>query len=572
MRKYLVVSIWLAALVAASVSLCYAQATTADVAATKAAAFATALNLPWGDETQTVLRQNVNQARKAEWVTTYGSFSSIGVDQRTGAVVSAVDYSEVMAHTAAQAPAKLDQAAAIARAQDIITRAGLITAANLGTPEVKLQQDSQGVWRFAVKYPCVYQGIPYEYGCVTVLVAAEDGKLLALSSAINVPVPASTTATVDEKTATTSALGYAAKLTPDTSSATASAKLMIVAPNSYWNAWGLGAKEDSTVARTAWVVTATQNGAQLIFWIDAADGRLLGGTQSMGAVVHPASALLARRHGPRRPPPAFGLRPPRRRPPPRHHRPPPLPPPPPLSRLTIFLRRVQKPTSAPSLDFKSRISINPSADPPRTLSSPFLVHFHHKAHSHVQIIRPHFRTMYENVRAKNSTKNPTLPQEARRSFDPLENRQFVQKCPILLSAPRRPNKRRSHPWAAPPASSFYLLPFYFCLLLPPPTPTPTRPRLPRPTACPTTCSRSAISSRRSRSHSSVRSVLASISVSSSWSFIMRAPPASHRGSTFRTCSPVVAPDQGMTTAATPRAASSATVDDPPRVIIRSAAA
>jgi len=291
MRKHMLIAIWFAALVVGSLSACYGQAPTAEVAATKAAAFAAALNMPWGEETQTVLHENVNPARKAEWVTTYGSFSSIGVDRRTGAIVSAVDYSAGMAHIAAQAPAKLDEAAATARAQDIITRAGLAAVANLGAPEVQLQQHAHepDAWRFAVKYPVQYQGIPYEYGCVTVLLAAEDGKMLALSSAIDVPVPASTTASVDEKTANESALGYASKLSPSAEPGTASAKLMIVVPNSYWVSSGLGASEDATIARTVWVVTVEQAGGQLIFWIDAADGRLLGGTQSRGGVARPAS-------------------------------------------------------------------------------------------------------------------------------------------------------------------------------------------------------------------------------------------------------------------------------------------
>ncbi len=351
MPNRMLVLVWLVCLIGGSLSLAHAQVDTAKDAATKAAAFATAQNMPWGDDIQTVLRQNVNAARKAEWVTTYGNLASVGVDQRTGAVVCAVDFSEVTAHVTAKAPAKLDQAAALTRAQDIVTRAGLTSVANLGTPDVQLQQADPDAWRFAIKYPLLYQGLPYEYGCVTVMLAAEDGKLLALSSAIDVPVPASTAATVDQNAATTSAVGYAAKVAPAMASPQTSAKLMIVAPNSYWNAWGLGAKEDGTVARTAWVVTAKQNGGELIFWIDAADGLLLGGTQSLrrGSPPGPRRGLAPRGHS--RPPPPHWLRPARRRRPPRHRRPRPLPPPPPPHRrLKIFpTQGAGAPPPAPSL-------------------------------------------------------------------------------------------------------------------------------------------------------------------------------------------------------------------------------
>ena len=146
-------------------------------------------------------------------------------------------------------------------------------------------------------FPQQYQGISYENG-VVVCITAEDGKLIYLSAGLDAPAPASTAVTVDENAAKTSALAYANQLAPAAAgAATSMAKLVIVLPNSYWTGKGLGAREDSTVAHVAWVVTESISGNDLIFWIDAADGRLLGGTQSLGALaaLAPSASTI---HGP----------------------------------------------------------------------------------------------------------------------------------------------------------------------------------------------------------------------------------------------------------------------------------
>jgi len=276
-------------LVTITPALC--QAPKAEDAMSKATAFAAALAMPWGEDTQAALREDVNAARKAEWRVTFGTFASVGVDPRTGRITSAADYSGGLAHAMAKAPPNLDNAAALAHATEILKLAGLADAAQWGSPDVALQEEAPGVWRFAVKFPCQYQGIPYRYGCATVLLAAEDGKLLVLSTALDLPIPASTAVLVKEEAASESALTYASKVSSSPEAGTASAKLMIVTPNSYWVSKGLGATEDSTIARTAWVVTVEQAGRQFMFWMDAADGRLLGGTQSKGLVEMSAPRL-----------------------------------------------------------------------------------------------------------------------------------------------------------------------------------------------------------------------------------------------------------------------------------------
>lgn len=258
-----------------------AEAATAEAATARAADFATGLTMPWAESTEAVLRENINPARKAEWVVKCGAFSSVGVDPRTGRITSAVDYSAALTHALTPAPVKLDKAAAVARATDILTRAGLLQAVDAKAPEVRFHESDPGAWRLSVKFPCVYQGIPYQYGGATVLLGANDGAFLALSSAVDVAPPADTTVTVDEKAAADSALALSARVSASDEPVTASATLMIVVPNSFWITAGVGAKEDGTVARTAWVVTVSKGERLLVFWIDAADGRVLGGTRCL---------------------------------------------------------------------------------------------------------------------------------------------------------------------------------------------------------------------------------------------------------------------------------------------------
>jgi hypothetical protein len=131
----------------------------------------------------------------------------------------------------------------------------------------------------------MHTGIPFNRGGVGVMLSAADGRLLALSSGLDIAPPESVTVSVPEESATAAAITYASHLDSSSQPAETQAELRIVVPNSYWARRGLGEEIAEPGSRVAWVVELREaEGHYRIFWIDAADARLLGGTQSKSAV------------------------------------------------------------------------------------------------------------------------------------------------------------------------------------------------------------------------------------------------------------------------------------------------
>ena len=66
----------------------------------------------------------------------------------------------------------------------------------------------------------------------------------------------------------------------------ATAELKVVHPNDYWTKHPLTHLRYDSPTRLAWAVTLTQgqagHGYEMIVWVDATDGEVLGGTQSSG--------------------------------------------------------------------------------------------------------------------------------------------------------------------------------------------------------------------------------------------------------------------------------------------------
>jgi hypothetical protein len=259
--------------------------------AERAAAFAAQVGMPWGEPTGSEVRDNANDARKAEVVVNYHDFASIGVDPNRGVITSAVDYAAVTEHAASPAEAKLDNAAALSRAQEIVKAAGLEGVLDWEKPTVKLQESSPGVFRYTVTWRPTYKGIPYDLVGAAVMLSAVDGRMLALSTALDVTPPASVEVLVPKDTAVQSAVELVSKADARFVLEEETAELRVVIPNSYWSRYGLGENVSTDLSRVAWVVDLRGKGRSLVFWVDAADGNLLGGTESKGTVstASPAS-------------------------------------------------------------------------------------------------------------------------------------------------------------------------------------------------------------------------------------------------------------------------------------------
>jgi hypothetical protein len=247
--------------------------------------------MPWGEGTTAALREDISQSRTAEWEVAFHDFATIGIDPSRGVVTSAVDYSAVAEHEAAKEPPVLDEQAAVACGTEIIRLAGLEGAATLEAPTVALQECSPGVYRYTICWRMMHQGIPYDIGGVQVMLSAADGRLLVLSSGLDVPAPPRVSVATTETSAAAAAVDYALRAGSPFEPAEVDTELRIVLPNAYWSHWGLGPEALDAGSRAAWVTMVRDDrGRVRVFWIDAETGTLLGGSQSLDALPAAAAA------------------------------------------------------------------------------------------------------------------------------------------------------------------------------------------------------------------------------------------------------------------------------------------
>jgi len=255
----------------------------AEDAKRRAAAFAQALWLPWDGPAEVTLRKDVTPTRPAEWLVACPGQASLGLDPRTGAVLSAVAYANDPRYGASPLQTK---EMAIPRASAMLVRAGLSDKATYAMPQAEFRPVDPGGPRWFVRFPLQYHGIVYEDGGVTVEFTPGQGKLASLAAGLDVLVPRDTTVKIAKDSALQSARTFVSKVGAQHAvPLKLSAALRIVVPNSHWAPRGLGAQESRAASRVAWVVTAQARPAQeavsreYAFWIDAADGRLLGGSE-----------------------------------------------------------------------------------------------------------------------------------------------------------------------------------------------------------------------------------------------------------------------------------------------------
>jgi len=270
-------------LLLAALGPAYGEALSADQAKSKAAEFAKALSLPWGDTIEVALRENISTSRRAEWQAKFGRFSYVGVSLN-GVVTSAADFSQAETHSAAKAPPELKEAEAAARASEIVTLAGIPQVASLSSPRITLEHGTPGASEFRVLYDREYKGIPFEQCGVDICLAGDTGAMLWLSTGLDVPNPDSTEVKFGEQEAKDSAIKDLAVVAPSRQVTDISSTLKIVLPNSYWASQEVGEQEDATKSRVAWVVSLTTADGIFVFWIDAQDGRVLGGARSGGRI------------------------------------------------------------------------------------------------------------------------------------------------------------------------------------------------------------------------------------------------------------------------------------------------
>jgi hypothetical protein len=270
---------------------------------------AAALGWSYGEPTSAVLRE-VDLPNSRRWEVDFSEAASVNIDPDSGEILALTDFSgsnELRAST--EEDRKISQEAAREVAEAALDL--------LGRPEgIAFEKSYQGsphtpAWVFL--WTRTFNGIPYLYDKLQIRISPLDGRVLGYGRQfISAPPPSADTKISEEDAIALARKAAATLQTAGSVSATSSAVLRVVQPNDYWgkqpngHAWHKGAP-----SQVAWVVRIAQDDKEhdyqelwdnqveyREFWVDAADGRLLGGSEAGGAGSPITPAKPAAQTGP----------------------------------------------------------------------------------------------------------------------------------------------------------------------------------------------------------------------------------------------------------------------------------
>jgi hypothetical protein len=277
---------------AAFAGTCTPDTVDATTAKQTAAAFAEAVDLPWAaDQVETSEKLDAGRyGDRHHFVLKYFGFTEIAVDATDGAIVNVQNRSAVTQFLAEPTRVKLTEEEALARA-DQIAQAMAISVGDTAFRDVKLNEftaDEHYMWQ--VRWHRMCANIPYDSDGAIVMLDPETGNLLGAGKAFWARPPASTEVKIDSDEALSIARQQAAALALQETDLPPSVELRVVQPNNYWDLAEPVEIPHTGFSRVAWVVTFSVPSAlggpdavaHTVFWIDAADGRLLGGARSGG--------------------------------------------------------------------------------------------------------------------------------------------------------------------------------------------------------------------------------------------------------------------------------------------------
>ncbi|MDO8586608.1 MAG: hypothetical protein Q7T82_06165 [Armatimonadota bacterium] len=191
----------------------------------------------------------------------------LSIDMRSGSITYASSgRGYTKPKTSISAAKALDQAKRYAKA------AGL----SLAGRKADVVQPSQVVFR---RY---YRGHPFMDDTITMMIYSGDGSLKSLNSGKACPLPASTLANINKRDSERNCrrilTGQRLQL-----GRVLSQRLMIVQPNNYWGgSWLAKRGEEQGFSKLAWVIRFERlpgGGHFAEGWVDAANGRVIGGVQ-----------------------------------------------------------------------------------------------------------------------------------------------------------------------------------------------------------------------------------------------------------------------------------------------------
>ena len=243
------------------------------------AAFAARESLPYGDDvTVNYMGPDKNAPRQPTWNVSWHRFSEFDVDANTGAIASW----SVLSVAGQGAGSLISPETAAKSAEEALRAMGLPADAVFD----KTTLPRRG---FVAAYSLFWkrvtpEGVPFMYDGAYVQVNPLTGKVWSAWILWSSRLPDNPKATLSKEQAIAIAKKVAASRPISKEFTATESELKVVHPNEYWSGSPIVPRYDSPT-RTAWIVTLSsppQFGGFLVYWVDATDGKILGGTQSKG--------------------------------------------------------------------------------------------------------------------------------------------------------------------------------------------------------------------------------------------------------------------------------------------------
>jgi len=146
-------------------------------------------------------------------------------------------------------------------------------------------QYAQDSYQWYVRFRRVYDGYPYYFNGILVILNPEDASLIGFGCNLSALKPLSTDVKVDKAAAVECARTYMAEMGYGIGMPTF-AELLIVQPDDYWEYIDTGdMAEPQDIAQLAWVLRFNAPWDVTEVWVDAENGNVLGGSRSKSMPV-----------------------------------------------------------------------------------------------------------------------------------------------------------------------------------------------------------------------------------------------------------------------------------------------